>query len=823
MNRFHAQRRAVHLLTPVTLACALAACGGDSDTLAPVSTTYSGKVVATAFAPDVSGNPKLTSGYYAGATVFIDTNGNGIRDAGEPSTTTDANGKFSLTTTGAAGALVADISTSATNTAAGAAVPAHLILRASAAQIADQGNTAIVISPLSSEVQRLVEANGTAYATEKTNLAARLTGPAFSKGTATVSTADLLADPSGVSSTAEQYALQYEDNALGNRYTYATAKLDRGDKYPDALAVAGGDPRLAGASDTRTAITFAQSQQAAFNIEGVPAYDNIFVIMEENKSTDAILGNSRAPFINKLLNTYNQLTTYYSTGNPSEPNYTALGGADDWGITDDNWFGCGAVGANAPSDVAFPGGTASDGQPLAATNTIPAASFYPQLATAGYTYNVTPVGGSATTKTVAYSDATMNAGFSTTAGASCSTAPNPASPGTSHNAPGDNLFSLISKAGLTIRTYSESMNPGLDPRSDSQAQHVAKAYSGTDVVGTNGTLADSQPYQLNQGLYKVKHGPSIAYQTARNLQEFHADNRTIFGSQFTAADWASTSPFSTANGGAYDTTKWIYDQFGADLAAGDVGNINFVVPDQCDDMHGVGDDTESCNGGANGNNGQNPSITRADIYLQKVIASIQASPVWQNKNKRVAIVVMFDEGEGTAHGSSCCGWNAGGVNSGTAPVAVSASGVASAGSAPVGYASGNNGHGNSIYAVITNQQDVGTAAKGVKDSDSYSHFAFVRTLQDMFQLADPAKDATYLNRAKYTEAFIAANITALPEFAGSADTHFDAVRPINHAYKIPATYTQKLDPLGIVPVGAASGVALQVGPDATQANVWSLK
>ncbi|WP_338055427.1 alkaline phosphatase family protein [Scleromatobacter humisilvae] len=825
MNSNIAQRRVLHILTPVSLACALVACGGDSNsgsTPPPVqNTTYTGKVVATSATADVSGNPKLASGYYKGATVFIDTNGNGVLDAGEPSATTDATGSFSLTApTTTAGQFVADIPTTATNTATSAAVPAHLILRASAAQVTAQGATKIVISPLSTEVQRLVEANGTAYATEVDAVAKRLTGPAFNKGSATVSDADVVADPSSITNAPEQYALQYESNSLANRYTYATAKLDRKDKYPDTLAMPSG---ASAPADTRTAITYAQSQQAAFNIEGVPAYDNIFVIMEENKSTDAILGNARAPYINKLLSTYNQLTTYYSTGNPSEPNYTALGGADDWGITDDNWFGCGAVGANAPSDVAFPGGTASDGQLLPATSRIPAVAFYPQLATAGYTYGLTPVGGTATTKTVTYTDASMNAGFSTTAGNTCSTAPNPASPGTNHNAQGDNLFTLLSKAGLTARTYSESMNPGLDPRADSQAQHVAKAYTGTDVVGTNGTIADSQPYQLNQGLYKVKHGPSIAYQTARNLPEFYADNRTVFGSQFTASDWTSTSPFSTANGGTYDTTKWIYDQFGADLAAGDVGTINFVVPDQCDDMHGVGDGTETCNGGANSNNGQNPSITRADIYLQQVISKIQASPLWQNKNKRVAIVVMFDEGEGTAHGSSCCGWNAGGVNSGAAPVAVSASGVASATSAPVGYASGNNGHGNSIYAVISNQQDVGTAPKGIKDSDSYSHFAFVRTLQDMFQLADPTKDATYLNRAKYTEAFIAANIAALPEFAGSADTHFDAVRPINHAYKIPATYTQKLDPLGIVPVGAASGVTPQVGADANQTNVWSLK
>ena len=779
MKSIIAQRRAVHILTPVTLACALAACGGDSSSGSPpppVSTTYSGKVVATAFTPDVSGNPKITSGYYSGATVFIDVNGNGIKDSGEPSATTDATGKFSLTATNVTGPIVADITTAATNTASAGAVPAHLILRASAAQIADQGNTGIVISALSSEVQRLVEANGTAYATEKTNLSTRLTGPTYNKGSATVTTTDLLADPAALTG-AEQYALLYEDNALANRYTYATVKLDRGDKYPDTLAMPSG---ASAPADTRVAITFPQSQQAAFNIEGVPAYDNIFIVMEENKSTDAILGNTTyAPYMNQLLGKYNQLTTYYSTGNPSEPNYTALGGGDDWGITDDNWFGCGASGANAPKDVAFAGGTASDGQPLVATGALP------------------PL------------DAAHLAGYNATAGAACSTSP---TTGTNHNAQGDNLFTLISKAGLTVRTYSESMNPGQDPRSDSVADAaVADTYSQVDPADPTGTAAvvGTTNFAVVNGLYKVKHGPSIAYQTARLLPEFHADNRTIFGTQYTAADWAKATSYPVPTG-------WNADQFGTDLAAGDVGNVNFVVPDQCDDMHGVGTDA-SC---ADNNNGQTIGIKRADIYLNKVVTAIQNSPLWKNPNKRVAIVVMFDEGEGSSH--SCCGWNAAGLTSGDAPVVIT-NGTVTKGTAPTGYSAGNNGHGNSIFGVITNQQDVGTAPKGIHDSDSYSHFSFVRTLQDMFGLADPAVDASYLNRAKYTEAFIAANLTALPEFAGSADTHYDSVRPINHAYKIPATYVQKLNPADILPLGAASAVPVQTGPDANQTNIWSLK
>ena len=148
-------------------------------------------------------------------------------------------------------------------------------------------------------------------------------------------------------------------------------------------------------------------------------------------------------------------------------------------------------------------------------------------------------------------------------------------------------------------------------------------------------------------------------------------------------------------------------------------------------------------------------------------------------------------------------------------MAVSASGVVTATTQPTGYANGNLGHGNSIFTIITNQQDVGTAAKGIKDSDAYSHFSFVRTLQDMFQLADPAADGSYMNRSKYTETFIGANILNLPEYASSADTHFDAVRPMNHAYVIPATYQQKQSADRTTPP--------QVGPDANQTNVWALK
>ena len=760
------------ILTSIASACILAACGSSDNN----GTTYGGVVAASGYVPgSTNGDPTIKAGYYAGATVFVDVNGNGKLDGGEPSTKTDSSGHFTLTTS-AKGQLVADIPTSATNTATGGAVASHLILRASTDQIADQGDASVVISPMSSEVQRLVEANGTTYAAEKANLATRLSGPGVAASDATVAAADALADVNKLSG-AEQSAVLYEDNALTNRFTYATTKLDRGDLYPDALAVTGGDPALVGASgvtattavaptQTQAAITFAQSQQAAFNVEGIPRYDAVFVLMLENRSigttaagTIGIEGSGDAPYIAGNLSftngTWNQATTYYSTGNPSEPNYTALAGADDWGLTDDNWWGCG-VSASALTDTAFAGGKASDGQPLVATPAIPANSNGDLT---GYGSSACNVGATAV-----------------------------------HNVTAPSLFTQLSNAGLAWRTYSESMNPGQDPRTDSITDpSVVAGYSG--AAGTTTAGITSPAMVMPSALYKTKHHPGMAYQSTRSLPEFMADNRTIFGTQYATA-LQSTSVYTVPK-------NYNYDQFDTDLQNGDVGAINFIVPDQCDDMHGTGNDP-TCTGDS--------LVKRGDSYTQQVVQKIEASPIWSNPHRHVAIVVMFDEGEGSS--TSCCGWNPLATSSGQAPLTYANGKYSQV--ATTDYYQGNHGHGNSIFGVITNH-----GVQGIQDSDAYSHFAFVRTLQDMFQLADPApgQEYTYLSRSKYTESFIAANILNLPELAGSADTHFDSVRPMNHAYIIPAGYAQRLNPADIVGTQEATP---QVGPDKTQTNIWSV-
>ncbi|MBO9686403.1 MAG: phosphoesterase [Mitsuaria chitosanitabida] len=761
-------RTSTALNASLTLVAAaiLAACGSSSDDPTIPSVTITGVVTATSFTAGSAADPTIAPAYYVGAKVCVDADGNGVCDASEAPVLTDAKGHFSITLPANA-TLIADIGTDATNSATGAKVASRDVLRASLDQVLDQGGN-IVISPLSSEVQRLVEANGSSYAVEKQTVATRIG----------VSLANVLADVNTVTG-ADQAAMLAESKALDNRFTYAITKLDRGDLFPDALAAPGGDPRLAGAAnvstataptgaDARTKINFTQAQQAAFNIEGVPRYDHIFIVMLENKATLSIKGSPWAPKINALLASGNQLTSYYATGNPSEPNYTALGGADDFGITDDSQWNCDATGANAVQDLPLPDKT------------------QPGLASSPF-----------------------NASCTQTAAVN-------------HNIVGKpNLFNAITAAGMTWRTYSESMNPGQDFRTDSVADAAVTATDNVYAPGTlngNTTAVGNAALTLTMpaGLYKTKHHPGMAYQNVRSAPEFKYSNRTMGGGQ-----WDAT----LKNGTAYAVpANYDVDQLGTDLASGKVGQLNFLVPDQCDDMHGIsvigklagGGTATASDCGSVANNVAPTSaaniITRGDNYVDALVKKIQASPLWKNPAKRVAIVLMFDEGNATSGFNSCCGWNV--SNSAVSkPVTVDAkTGAVTVDSSVNNYTKGNRGHGQSIFGILTNQAG---APKGVSDGDAYSHFSFVRTLQDMFQLADPAVDASYMNRSKYTEKFIAANILNLPEYAGSADTHFDSVRAINHAWVAPSGYTQKQS--------ADVNTGAQIGPDAVQTNVWALK
>ena len=297
------------------VASALALAGAAAH--AQTASTVRGVVAGTLFTPPAGSVAGTTvASVYQGATVCFDTNNNGICDAGEPSTTSAADGSFALATRALA-PLLAQISTQATN--GGNAVTQRNVLRVAAEQIsAATINPAlpatVAVTPLSTEIARSMDADGLTFAAARSKLASRLGA----------TTAQVTSDTNKLAAGAARTAVLTESVLLTNRFGFAARMVDRGD--------------VAAIKD---------AQQAAMNVEGIPRYDNILIVMLENKATSSIKGSAFAPKINALLSANNQFTSYFATGNPSEPNYTALGGADDFGITDDSQWNCDATGANA--------------------------------------------------------------------------------------------------------------------------------------------------------------------------------------------------------------------------------------------------------------------------------------------------------------------------------------------------------------------------------------------------------------------------------------------------------------------------------------------
>jgi hypothetical protein len=73
---------------------------------------------------------------------------------------------------------------------------------------------------------------------------------------------------------------------------------------------------LPGEANTRAATAIAVSQ--------APAFDHIFVILEENQDYDHIVGNPEAPFINSLIAANFLQTNYHALGHGSLPDYLGL-------------------------------------------------------------------------------------------------------------------------------------------------------------------------------------------------------------------------------------------------------------------------------------------------------------------------------------------------------------------------------------------------------------------------------------------------------------------------------------------------------------------
>jgi hypothetical protein len=139
-----------------------------------------------------------------------------------------------------------------------------------------------------------------------------------------------------------------------------------------------------------------------------------------------------------------------------------------------------------------------------------------------------------------------------------------------------------------------------------------------------------------------------------------------------------------------------FDQLDADLAADALPSFALIVPNQCNEMHGLH--------GANvpaDCDGANPGglIARGDKVVGDLVRRIQATRAWRS-GENVAIVITFDEGSGKTR-EGCCAVTPG--------------------------AASNFGGGHIPTVVITNH-----GPRGVRDDTPYNHYSLLRTIEDAF-------------------------------------------------------------------------------------------
>jgi phosphatidylinositol-3-phosphatase len=147
-----------------------------------------------------------------------------------------------------------------------------------------------------------------------------------------------------------------------------------------------------------------------------------------------------------------------------------------------------------------------------------------------------------------------------------------------------------------------------------------------------------------------------------------------------------------------------FDQLTRDLASGQVPAFAHIVPNQCDDMHGLSGDSvpADCK-----SENEAARRTRGDAAIARLVDQIQRSPIWR-KRGNTAIVITFDEDgkpRDPADAQGCCGYQ------------------------PDSAADFGGGHIATL--VIANH-----GPRGLTDPTPYNHYSLLRTTEDAFGIGE---------------------------------------------------------------------------------------
>lgn len=313
----------------------------------------------------------------------------------------------------------------------------------------------------------------------------------------------------------------------------------------------------------------------------MPPYAHIFVIIEENHTTDEIVPSAAAPNLTHFAQAYGYAWRFYAERHPSEPNYVAILGGNTFGISDDDAFWC-------KPGLKDPG--------------------CPNSGAANYV---------------------------------------------DHTVTQPSLAALLSQHHLTWKGYFEDIpEPG------------SRAY----VSPSPAKPVAGKPFAL----YALKHN---GFMNFKDVQNDPALAQKIVG----------------------------FDGLARDLSSGNVPNLAEIVPNQCNDMHGLhgANVPPDCTTAA-----PEKLIARGDAVAGRLVAEIMASPIW-SRPENSAIVITFDEndtGHAGGHAAGCCGSKPGDAD--------------------------NPGGGWIPTIVIANH-----GPRALTDITPFNHYSLLRTIEDGFGLS----------------------------------------------------------------------------------------
>jgi len=248
--------------------------------------------------------------------------------------------------------------------------------------------------------------------------------------------------------------------------------------------------------------------------------------------------------------------------------------------------------------------------------------------------------------------------------------------------------------------------------------------SATNASGV--TVSTDYPSPANPSTHRWRVNlPSLAGQLVKAGKEWRAYLQNIPEAGTTHANWPGDSntaklyavkhnPFpyvaEIQNDPAQFAKQVPIEQLFSDLGSGNVPAFSYIVPDQCRDMHGIGNPLAPCGGP---NDTDDIDVKRGDDETGWLVNGILGSRGWQSG--RNALFIVFDEGNGPL----TCAYDPD-SRTDTAP-----------GSRLPGadcYAPGNF-NDQIVLIAITNY-----GVRGVQDSRVQSHYSLLKTIEAAFGL-----------------------------------------------------------------------------------------